>query len=236
MNYAIATFCYGERYYQQTNRFIDGIDILDEKPNIFIVTDNPEKITKKDYVFVKNISAYNQDYLIYQNNYYDFDFSVKRFSLLYAFENGYENVILTDTDILPNYSLYNTESIMNTFIENTVGGQVTYNFIEEQKTFSMLGDRFKHYEKSFNVEFDKELLNEMPEDCIQFISIKGDKRFDFIKTWNECIEIKDSCGLPNAPAGNIDEMCFSALYNSLNIANTSNRSINLLVAHHEKWY
>jgi hypothetical protein len=236
MDYAISTFCYGERYYNQTNRLIKSFELVDEKPNIFIVTDKPENITKKENVFVKNVNEYNQDYLIYHSDYYSFDFSVKRFSLLFAYENGYENVILTDTDVLPNYSLYNTESVMNTFIENTIGGQVTYNFTEEQKTYSMLGDRFKFYEKEFNLDFDKNLLNEMVEDCIQYISIKGEKRFDFIKTWNECIEIKDKYHLPNAPAGNIDEMCFSALFNGLKVSNTSNRSMNLLIPHHEKWY
>jgi hypothetical protein len=100
----------------------------------------------------------------------------------------------------------------------------------------MLGDRLKFYEKTFNINFDKSLLNEMAEDCIQFISIEGDKRFKFIDTWSDCIKIKDEHGLPNAPAGNIDEMCFSALYHGLSVVNTSGLSVNLLIPHHEKWY
>jgi hypothetical protein len=234
--YAISTFCYGERYHNQANRLIESIDQVDEKPDIFIVTDNVDAILKRRNVFVKNVKEYNQDYLNYKNNYYDFDFSVKRFSLMYAYEAGYEKVILTDADVIPNYSLFNTESVMNTFIENTVGGQVTYNFYDEQRTCSMLGDRFKYYEKSFGREFDKDLLTEMVEDCIQYISLVGESRYSFLRTWNECIEIKDRDSLPNTPAGNIDEMCFSALYNNLKIANTSDRSINLLIANHEKWY
>lgn len=236
MDYAICTFCYGERYYQQTNRLIESFDLIEEKPEIFIVTDSPEKIIKRDFVKSKNVKEYDQKYSNYYDNYYDFDFSVKRFSLLYAFENGYDNVILTDTDVIPNYSLYNTESVMNTFVENAVGGQVTYSFKSEQETNSMLGDRFKHYENVFNVNFDKEMLNEMVEDCIQFISIKSDLKYKFIDTWNECIRIKDQDGLRNTPAGNIDEMCFSALYNGIKIVNTSDKSVNLLVAHHDKWY
>jgi hypothetical protein len=238
MSYAIATFCYGDRYYQQTNRLIESFDKLEvEKPEIFIVTDNPDILIKKDFVRVANISEYNPKYLDYKkDNYYEFDFSVKRFSLLYAFENGYDNVILTDTDAIPNYQLFNTENVMNTFIEDSIGGQVTYNFQQEQQSNSMLGDRFKFYEKYFGVQYDKNLLNEMVEDCIQFISIKGYKKYQFMHIWNECIKIKDSNKLPNTPAGNIDEMCFSALYNNLNIINTSNISLNLLIAHHDKWY
>jgi len=236
MNYAIATFCYGERYQNQTNRLINSINELSEKPDIFIVTDNPDGICKSENVYVKHVKDYNEDYLNYGKSYYDFDFSVKRFSLMYAFDKGYENVILTDTDVIPNYDLYNTESIMNTFVKNSIGGQITYNFEEEQQRHSMLGDRFLYYEKHFGLEFDKNLLTEMVEDCIQFISIQGDKRFDFLRSWNECIEVKDSKGLPNAPAGNIDEMCFSALKHGIKNVNTSGRSLNLLIAHHDKWY
>ena len=151
-------------------------------------------------------------------------------------QNGYENVILTDTDVVPNYSLYSYESIMNTFVENSIGGQVTYNFTEEQRTNSMLGDRYKYYEKIFEIDYDKELLNEMVEDCIQFISIKDNLKYKFIDTWSECISIKKRDGLPNAPAGNIDEMCFSALYNGIKVVNTSSKSLNLLIANHDKWY
>lgn len=238
MSYAISTFCYGDRYYKQTNRLIESLDVLDfEKPEIFIVTDNPDILLKRDFVKVANISEFNPKYLDYKkDNYYEFDFSVKRFSLLYAFQNGYDNVILTDTDVIPNYQLFTTENIMNTFVEDAIGGQVTYSFEQEQKSNSMLGDRFKFYENYFGVQYDKDLLKEMVEDCIQFISIKGHKKYQFINMWDECIKIKDSAGLPNAPAGNIDEMCFSGLYNGLKIVNTSDKSMNVLVAHHDKWY
>jgi hypothetical protein len=234
--FAIATFCYGDRYYEQTNRLINSFLFLDIKPEIFIVTDSPESIKKYDFVKVKNICEYNSKYVKYHKNYYNFDFSVKRFSLLYAFEEGYNNVILVDTDIIVNENLYSIESIMNTFTENTISGQVTYSFNEQIKSNSMLGKRFIVYEETFNVSYDKELLNQMVEDCIQFISIDDINKFKFIDTWNKCIEIKDNKNLLNIPAGNIDEMCFSALYNNINVINSSNKSINILIAKHEKWY
>ena len=59
MDYAIATFCYGERYYDQTNRMIESFKNFEEKPKIFIVTDKPDSIIKEDFVFVSNIKEYD---------------------------------------------------------------------------------------------------------------------------------------------------------------------------------
>jgi hypothetical protein len=236
LNYAIATFCYGERYYSQTNRLIESFDILEFRPDIYIVTDSPESIIDRDFVFKKHISEYNPKYSTYNKDYYTFDFSVKRFSLLYAFDSGYSNVILTDTDIVVNESLYNHETIMNSFIRNTIAGQVTYNFNHEINTNSQLGKRFLYYEKKYDIYFDKNLLNYMPEDCVQFISIDDSLKFNFLKIWDECISIKDNDKLNNVPAGNIDEMSFAALVNGINVTNNSNKSINLLIPKHDKWY
>lgn len=236
LNYAISTFCFGERYYNQTNRLIESFEELDEKPNIFVITDSVESIKKNDFVHVKNVGSYNKKYLEYKNNYYDFDFSVKRFALLFAFENNYNNVILTDTDVIPNRQLFRKDLILDNFIGNSIAGQTCYNFENEVNTNSMLGRRFLHYETSFGVFFDKSELVSMPEDCVQFISIPNEKKFQFLKTWDDCIKIKDKDLLPNLPAGNIDEMCFSALYNNIKCVNNSNKTINLLMAKHDKWY
>jgi hypothetical protein len=236
MEYAISTFCYGERYYTQTNRMIESFDYMEVKPQIFIVTDNVDALVKRDFVNVKNISEYNSKYTTYDKNYYGFDFSVKRYSLLYAFENGYENVILCDTDVVVNNTLYSHVLINKSFEENSIIGPVTYNFTHEVNTNSMLGRRLLHYEKRFGVEYEKNLLDFMPEDCIQYVSIKGDARFSFINTWDECIKIKDTDGLHNTPAGNIDEMCFSAFYNNIKVGNNAFKSLNLLIAKHDKWY
>jgi len=236
MNYSIATFCYGERYYQQTNRFIDSLNLLLEKPQLFVVTDNVNAIKRESFVNIKDIREYNEKYFTYKKNYYDFDFSVKRFSLLFAFENGYNNVILTDTDVVVNENLFSYKNIMNSFVENSIAGQTTYNFLDQVNTNSMLGRRFLYYEKKLTQFFDKNLLNEMPEDCVQYISINDKKKFNFIDIWNECISIKYNDELMNIPAGNIDEMCFSACMNGINSINNSNKSINLLITKHEKWY
>jgi len=235
MSYAIATFCYGERYYHQTNRMIESFKKLQNKPKIFIVTDSPESITKEDFVFVSNIKEYHEKYSEYKTNYYDFDFSVKRFSVKFALDNGFTKVILTDTDVIPNEMLFNEERILECFIPNGVSGQVTYLFENEQNSNSMLGRRFMHYESKFGVEYDKTSMW-MPEDCVQFLDIEKDKFYSFLSTWDECIKIKDSDGLHNIPAGNIDEMCFSALHNGIGLYNNSSRHINLLIPNHDKWY
>lgn len=235
-NYSIATFCYGERYYNQTNRLIESLEEYEDRPEVFVVTDSPESILKKNFVKVKHINEYNEKYSTYHKNYYNFDFSVKRFSLLFAFENGYNKVILVDTDVVANPPLFKKESILNTFSHNAIASQVVYSFFSENQRSSMLGRRFLHYEKSFGVEFDKSLLSSMPEDCIQFIWVDDDKKFKFIETWDKCISIKDSENLHNTPAGNIDEMCFSALFNGIQCVNSSDKSVNLLIAKHDKWY
>lgn len=236
MNYAIASFCYGERYRNQTNRMIESFDYMETKPQIFIVTDDENAILKRDFVNVKNIIEYNPKYAIYETNYYGFDFSVKRYSLLYAFQEGYENVILCDTDVIVNNTLYSHALVENSFDKNSIVGPVTYNFNNEIQTHSMLGRRLLHYEKSFDVEYNKEALDFMPEDCIQYISIEGDSRYSFLNTWDKCIEIKYSENLYNTPAGNIDEMCFSAFYNNITVGNNANKSLNLLIPKHDRWY
>ena len=235
MEYAIATFCYGERYYSQTNRMIESFKHLQDKPKIFIVTDSPESITKEVFVFVSHIKDYDEKYVTYNTNYYDFDFSVKRFSVKFALDNGFTKIILTDTDVIPNKSLFTKKNVLECFIPNSVAGQVTYLFEKEVETNSMLGRRYLHYENKFGVQYNKVDMW-MPEDCVQFLDIDKDKFYSFLKTWDECIEIKYVDNLYNIPAGNIDEMCFSAFYNGIELKNNSNIHINLLTPHHDKWY
>jgi len=235
MEYAIATFCYGERYYSQTNRMIESFKNLQDKPKIFIVTDSPQSITKEDFVFVSHIKDYDERYVTYNTNYYDFDFSVKRFSVKFALDSGFTKIILTDTDVIPNFSLFTNENILKCFIPNSVSGQVTYLFEKEIETNSMLGRRFVHYENKFNVQYNKVDMW-MPEDCVQFLDIEKEKFYSFLKTWDDCIKIKYSDNLYNIPAGNIDEMCFSAFYNGIELKNNSNTYINLLIPNHDKWY
>ena len=47
---AIATFCYGERYYNQVNRMISEINFCDFKPTIVVFTDDIAKILDKSFV------------------------------------------------------------------------------------------------------------------------------------------------------------------------------------------
>jgi hypothetical protein len=235
MEFAISTFCFGERYYHQTNRMIKSFKGIEDIPNIFVVTDKPELIDKENFVFVKNVSEYDPLYLNYEKNYYDFDFSVKRFSLKFALDSGYSKIILTDTDVIVNQDKFTTQSVLSNFISNSLAGQVVYSYQENVNNNSQLGKRFNHYEKHFGVNFEKSNLW-MPEDCVQYLDIEPEKFHKFLSTWDECINIKKRDKLHNIPAGNIDEMCFSALYNDIDIQNNSNRSINLLIALHDKWY
>ncbi|CAB4129522.1 hypothetical protein UFOVP117_17 [uncultured Caudovirales phage] len=236
MSFTFATFCFGDRYYKQVNRFIDDISSLPYQPSLVVLTDNEEMITKKDFVKTYNVNDFNSQYLDYQKNYYDFDFSVKRYAVRASVNLGFTKVILVDADMRVNPSLFNEENILNSFIENSVSGPVTYNFLEQIHSNSELGRRLLHYENVLDFVTDKEKLGIMPEDCIQYLDIEKDKFIQFLDTWDKCIEHKKNDGLRNIPAGNIDEMCFSALYNGIELGNNSNKSLNIIYAEHDKWY
>jgi hypothetical protein len=236
MKFCFATFCFGERYYEQVNRFIEDISKSDFHPSLIVMTDNPEKIKNECFVTTFNIKDFNTQYSDYANNYYDFDFSVKRYSVLAAFKLDFTNVILIDADMRVNYGLFNEENIINSFKPNSILGPVTYNFSEQINTNSELGNRLLEYERHFNISVDKEKLNFMPEDCIQYISIDEDKFSHFLSSWDRCISYKQTKPLRNIPAGNIDEMCFSALINGIEVGNNSDKSLNIIYAQHDKWY
>jgi hypothetical protein len=236
MKFCFATFCFGERYYEQVNRFIDDISKSDFNPNLIVMTDNPDKIRSNHFVTSFNIKDFNPNYVDYADNYYDFDFSVKRYSVLAAFKLGFTNVILVDADMRVNYGLFNYENIINSFTPNSIKGPVTYNFSEQINTNSELGNRLLEYERYFSIDIDKDKLNFMPEDCIQYISIDEDKFSNFLSSWDRCIGYKQTKPLRNIPAGNIDEMCFSALSNGIEVGNNSNKSLNIIYPEHDKWY
>jgi hypothetical protein len=236
MKFCFATFCFGERYYEQVNRFIEDISKSDFHPSLIVMTDNPEMIKNECFVTTFNIKDFNPEYSNYANNYYDFDFSVKRYSVLAAFKLGFTNVILIDADMRVNYGLFNEENIINSFKPNSILGPVTYNFSEQINTNSELGNRLLEYERHFNISVDKEKLNFMPEDCIQYISIDEDKFSHFLSSWDRCISYKQTKPLRNIPAGNIDEMCFSSLINGIEVGNNSDKSLNIIYAQHDKWY
>jgi hypothetical protein len=236
MKFCFATFCFGERYYEQVNRFIEDISKSDFHASLIVMTDNPEMINNEYFVSTFNIKDFNPEYSNYANNYYDFDFSVKRYSVLAAFKLGFTNVILIDADMRVNYGLFNEENIINSFKPNSILGPVTYNFSEQINTNSELGNRLLEYERHFNISVDKEKLNFMPEDCIQYISIDEDKFSHFLSSWDRCISYKQTKPLRNIPAGNIDEMCFSSLINGIEVGNNSDKSLNIIYAQHDKWY
>jgi hypothetical protein len=236
MKFCFATFCFGERYYEQVNRFIDDISKSDFRPNLIVITDDPGKIKDEFFVTPFDINDFNPKYLDYEKNYYDFDFSVKRYSVLAAFKLGFTNIILVDADMRVNYGLFNEQNIINSFKSDSILGPVTYNFSEQINTNSELGNRLLEYERHFNISVDKEKLDFMPEDCIQYISICEEKFSNFLSSWDRCIGYKQTKPLRNIPAGNIDEMCFSAISNGIEVGNNSNKSLNIIYPEHDKWY
>lgn len=234
--FAIATFCYGKRYQNQVNKMISEIDACDFKPTVVVVTDDIKKINSKSFVKVYDVSDFNPEYKNYSSSYYDFDFSVKRYSLLAALNLGFTKIILSDADAIPNKSSFTEEKALKGFIKNSIQGRITYNFSKEFNTDSALGKRFLSYENYFGVSYDKNQLNFMPEDCIQFLDIEMPKFYNFLRVWDECITYKKKNNLDNIPAGNIDEMCFAALKCGITVGDNSNKVTSILVAMHDRWY
>jgi predicted RNase H-like nuclease len=235
-NFAIATFCYGDRYHRQVNRMISEIDLCDFKPTVVVVTDDTSKIIDKSFVKKYDITDFNPDYKIFSESYYTFDFSVKRYSLLAALNLGFNKIILTDADAVPNKSLFKEDYMIKGFVENSIQGQVTYNFSQQIVTNSQLGKRFLFYENYYGVNYNKNELNFMPEDCIQFLDIEIPKFYNFLRVWDQLIKIKNSNNLSNTPAGNIDEMCFAALNCGISVGNNSDKTMNSMINIHDKWY
>jgi hypothetical protein len=230
----LSTFCFGERYRNQTNKLIESLQPFSDNILLFVVTDNEKEITSYPWVKVKNIKEYNPSYLNYKENYYDFDFSVKRYSLRFALENGHNKVALIDTDVLPG-TRFSIDEFNNCFLENYIVGPVIYNFEKEINSSSDLGKRFMWYENYFKVNLVKDNLW-MPEDCIQYIHIEKNKFKNFLDLWDKCIELKYENNLANVPAGNIDEMSFCASFNGIFLSNNFDKTLNVLTPKHEIWY
>ena len=165
--FAICTFCFGDRYHKQVNRMISEIELCQFHPPVVVVTDNVDNILDKPFVKKFDITSFNSEYKTFSDSYYTFDFSVKRYSLLAALNLGYTKMILADCDAVPNKDLFTEENFTKGFIKNSIQGQVTYNFLSNIQSNSSLGYRLLQYEKHFDVNFNKDLLNFMPEDCIQ---------------------------------------------------------------------
>lgn len=229
----IATFCFGERYYSQANRLIKSVkeNALGEVP-VFVVTDSPDKILEETFVFVKHISEYDPSLENYATNYYDFNFSVKRYALRFCLESGYSKIALVDADVILTAS-FTMDSFINIFHDNCICGPQSYRILEE--TSSNLGSRLLHYNDKFGANIPMQKINDcsLIEDCIQFFSIEESKFHEFLSTWDSCIVEKYSSELINVPAGNIDEICFSAMFNNIN---TKMIPCDFCAAIHDKWY
>lgn len=235
MEFAVATFCFGQRYYEQANRFIESFIGLKEIPNVIVVTDKTDQIKKTNFTKVFNIEEFNPEYLKYSDCYQEFDFSVKRYSLRACLNLGYNKVLLTDADALVNKLLF-SERIHNVFEKDSILGPITYNFEEEIESPSSLGKRLTIYEKELEIEINKKELDFMPEDCTNYLNIETSKFESFLSTWDKCIKIKKEKNLINTPAGNIDEICFSALANKIKVKKTINLYSSLVTHKHDIWY
>ena len=187
MKFTFATFCFGERYYNQVNRFIGDILESDYKTNLVVVTDEPSKINNQEFVHIFHINDFNPNYLEYAKNYYDFDFSVKRYSLKAALSIGFTKMILVDCDMRVNASFFYEEKILGAFDENSLSGPVTYNFHEQVHTNSELGRRLLEYEKYFNHDVDKDMCDAFSQNFKNYDVVCDSSCFIVLYLENECL-------------------------------------------------
>lgn len=229
--FCIATFGFGERYHNQINRLIESSTKFNDIPKIFVLTEKPEAIQCSDNVEIVNVNLYSENYTFTENNYYIFDFSVKRWIVKHALLQNYNKIVLVDCDVIFNHS-WNIEMYEDYFVDGSISGQVVYDL---NTAFDPLGKRYEYYKQHFGKEFHKELVTEVPEDCITLFNFESiDKGLEFINVWSKCIEVKNDHHLGNSPAGNIDEIAFAAC--ELGIPLRNRYTYNLLVADHDKWY
>jgi hypothetical protein len=59
MSFCFATFCFGERYHKQVNRFIADINKSEYKPTLVVITDDPSAIKQRDFVRTFNVNDFN---------------------------------------------------------------------------------------------------------------------------------------------------------------------------------
>jgi hypothetical protein len=235
MKFCFATFVFGDRYYPVANRFIDDIIKSQFKPTLVVVTDRPDLIHQEDFVKTFDIRVLNKKYAYYATNYYGFDFSVERYAIKAALMLGYRKIVLTNAEMRVD-CCFREEEIMTCFKENSILGPSTFDFNKEVTSSSKLGLRLREYEKLFGVEIDKSKLMKMPEDCIEYFQLTTEKYAAFLTDWDCCIEYKYTKPLSNIPIGNIDEICFCAVKNDINLGNNVDSSCRVVHAQHDRWY
>ena len=235
MKFCFATFVFGEKYYPVVNRFIDDISKSEFKPILVIVTDKPDKIRQENFVKVFDIRLFNSKYIDYATNYYGFDFSVERYAIHASRKIGYEWIVLTNAEMRIDRD-FNENSISNCFKKNSILSPSVFNFEEQVVSSSKLGLRLLEYEKYFGISVDKKKLTNMPEDCIEYFHMSSDKYDSFLTDWDRCIDYKYSKPLSNTPIGNIDEICFCAVKNGIDVGNNVDKSCRVVHAQHDRWY
>lgn len=229
-DFIFATFTFGDFYHQQTNRLIESsLKINKEnRPLIFVITENCDNILKADNVICENICIYDSKYLSFNPIYEKFDFSVKRYSILQALKYGYTKIALIDNDIIFLPESYDKNIVSNFFEQNTVSGPTCYLYKDHLINNSYLGMRFSAYMRYFNNDSDMSKYMDMimPEDCITYFNfIDANQGYNFVDIWGVCRDYKYKVNLNEAPVGNIDEICYCAINCKMNlkVADYSNK-------------
>lgn len=228
IDFCFTTMSFGERYYKQSERFILDRDKHCPEIKIIIITDNTDFFKKFNNVIAVNVGDYNPKYLNYETNYYKFDNSCRRFSILASIDSGFTNIVHIDND---NHftKTWNLTSFKNLFKKNVISSPLTYNYHSHRD----LGDKVLFYSKILNHNIEINEIKNLPEGCLNLMSFDtSDRALNFFKTWDECVKIRDEH--KKFANNNLEEIFFSGKINGMYFEHVQTHPF--FSPKHEIWY
>lgn len=211
--FCIASFCFSERYRNiAKKRIVKSCE--ENNINLIILTDRPAEFPNLPNLRVFNINEY-QDSRKLIHKYFEFDFSVKRFSLKKAYELGYKKILLADCDTV----IVSPEILADTINKRCTKYNAVYPFSAVYNVdFERFG-RLKYYLEENNTKEDFLKKNKIvSEDLQQLFTFKNDESFQkFFNTWEQLEEIKKHKNIQLRPRSSIEEIAYSSYINGIDL-------------------
>jgi hypothetical protein len=185
--FCFTTISFGDRYYEQTKRFIEDRDNYCPHIPLIVITDNVNYFSCCNNVIAVNVGDYNPKYMDYKTNYYNFDNSCKRYIVPASIKLGYKNFVYLDND---NHFIrtWNEELFKKLFIPNHILSPIAYRYMEH----GQLGKKVESYSKLFSFPIERNEIINLPEGCLNIFSFDTNERaIDFYNIWNECVRLRD---------------------------------------------
>jgi len=222
--FSVSVFPIGKRYVDQFNSFF-----LDHFPwddvDIFCLTNLPEKIKRKKNIHIININKYDDRYKgEYQENYWSFDFNLKRHSIKESFDYGYRRNIFFDVD--HKILIDDKEKISGLFKRGLITGFSFSQAKMEEKV------RIKRFNETFPVFKKGESVNIL-EDSGVFFDLSLEKFLEFYENWDKLVKTNLYKELTH-PRGVLHEISMAAKMSNIQIEDSGQAQWFRSVS--DKWY